>query len=79
VIDLAGAQLGYATGRPEASTPAATLAWRPGLDVVALSQLCDVVVTGCFAGPQRLEVLDGIGRALSPGMGAGSVERKAQA
>ena len=55
VIDGSGAQLGYATGRPDTAAPATSIAWRQGLDLAAVRDVCDVVVTGYVADPRRLE------------------------
>jgi hypothetical protein len=55
VIDGSGAQLGYATGRPDTSAPATSIAWRQGLDLTIVPSLCDLVVCGYFADPRRLE------------------------
>jgi hypothetical protein len=54
VMDGSGAQLGYATGRPVTAAPATSIAWQQGLDLAAVREVCDVVVTGYFANPDRL-------------------------
>jgi hypothetical protein len=55
-LDLSGATLGYATGRPATERTATTIAWRDGIDVPALAQQCDGLgMLGYFAEPGRLE------------------------
>jgi hypothetical protein len=55
-LDLSGATLGYATGRPATEKTASTIAWRDGIDVPALAQHCDGMgMLGYFADPSRLE------------------------
>src|SRR5262249_12519015 len=65
-LDLSGATLGYATGRPATEASAASIGWRDGIDVAALASVCDGLgVLGYFADPDRLarEVLDYLHRA----------------
>jgi hypothetical protein len=55
-LDLSGATLGYATGRPTTERTATTVAWRDGIDVSAVAQSCDGLgMLGYFADPNRLE------------------------
>jgi len=55
-LDLSGATLGYATGRPATEWTATSIAWRDGIDVPAVAQQCDGLgMLGYFAEPSRLE------------------------
>jgi hypothetical protein len=55
-LDLSGATLGYATGRPSTERTATTIAWRDGIDVAALGPACDALgMLGYFADSARLE------------------------
>jgi hypothetical protein len=55
-LDLSGATLGYASGRPATEQPATSIAWRDGIDVAALGRVCDGVgMLGYFADSARLE------------------------
>jgi hypothetical protein len=54
-LDLSGALLGYATGRPITERTATTISWRDGIDVPAVAQRCDGVgMLGYFADTDRL-------------------------
>jgi hypothetical protein len=53
-IDLAGAVKGYGTGRPQGAE-AASISWRPGVDVAAVAAACDgVSAIGYAAEPGRI-------------------------
>jgi hypothetical protein len=55
-LDLSGAALGYATGRPLSHASATSIGWRDGVDPAALGQVCDGVgMLGYFADSGRLE------------------------
>jgi hypothetical protein len=55
-MDLSGAVKGYATGRP-AGGPVADVAWRFGIDLPALQQVCpEVKVLGYAADVERLRL-----------------------
>src|SRR5207248_7918712 len=55
-LDLSGATLGYATGRPATEKSAVSLAWRDGIDVPTVARVCDGLgVLGYFADTDRLE------------------------
>jgi hypothetical protein len=55
-LDLSGATLGYATGRPATERTATTIAWRDGIDVAAIGRACDAVgMLGYFADADRLQ------------------------
>lgn len=53
LLDPSGAALGYATGRPDTNAAAATIAWREGLDIAALSEHVDIGALCYFADPDR--------------------------
>lgn len=56
LLDLAGATLGYATGRPSSDRSAASIAWRDGIRPAEIARACDALgVLGYFAEPARLE------------------------
>ena len=56
VLDLCGAEKGFATGRPEGEA-ASALGWQMGIDQAALADVCDTVaVTGYAADPDRLSL-----------------------
>jgi hypothetical protein len=56
VLDLCGAEKGFATGRPEGEA-ASALGWQMGIDHAALADVCDTVaVTGYAADPDRLSL-----------------------
>ena len=63
-IDLSGAVLGYATGRPT-GPPAPSIAWRFGIDVPAVARACDgIQAIGYAADPDRISSdLDAYGDA----------------
>jgi hypothetical protein len=66
-LDLSGATLGYATGRPSTDRTATTIAWRDGIDVAALGRACDALgMLGYFADSARLEREVRAYRALLP-------------
>src|SRR5262249_2799969 len=49
-LDLSGATLGYATGRPATERTATTIAWRDGIDVAGIGRVCDGLgMLGYFA------------------------------
>ena len=53
-LDLSGAEKGFATGHPTGNA-APTVGWRSGVDVTALTKVCDTVeATGYAADPIRL-------------------------
>jgi hypothetical protein len=53
-IDLSGAVMGYATGRPT-GPPAPSIAWRFGIDVPAVARACDgIQAIGYAADPERI-------------------------
>jgi hypothetical protein len=55
-LDLSGAALGYATGRPATEQTATAIAWRDGIDVPAIGKACGAVgMLGYFADSARLE------------------------
>ncbi|HLU72286.1 MAG TPA: hypothetical protein VKZ82_08885 [Nonomuraea sp.] len=54
LLDPSGAALGYATGRPETSASATSLAWREGLDLADLSEHVDIGALCYFADPDRM-------------------------
>jgi hypothetical protein len=55
-IDLSGAVKGYATGRPEGE-PAAAIAWRLGVELAALADVCDgLEAIGYAADPARVRL-----------------------
>jgi hypothetical protein len=55
-IDLSGAVMGYATGRPEGG-PAADIAWRFGIDVGEVAVACgQLEAIGYAADPERLRI-----------------------
>ena len=56
LLDLSGATLGYATGRPSTDQTATTIAWHDGIDVTAIGKACDALgMLGYFADSARLE------------------------
>jgi hypothetical protein len=63
-LDLSGAVLGYATGRPT-GPPAPSIAWRFGIDVPAVARACDgIQAIGYAADPERISSdLDAYGNA----------------
>jgi hypothetical protein len=53
-LDLSGAEKGFATGHPTGDA-APTIGWQTGVDVTALTKVCDTVeATGYAADPSRL-------------------------
>jgi hypothetical protein len=55
VLDLCGAEKGFATGRPEGEA-APAIGWQMGIDHAALADVCDTLaVTGYAADPGRLD------------------------
>jgi hypothetical protein len=55
-LDLSGATLGYATGRPTTDDPAVSIAWRDGVDPAAVATAGDGLgMLGYFAALDRLE------------------------
>jgi hypothetical protein len=56
VLDLCGAEKGFATGQPEGGA-APDIGWQMGIDANALAGVCDTVaVTGYAADPDRLSL-----------------------
>ncbi len=56
VLDLCGAEKGFATGQPEGEA-ATALGWQMGIDAAALAGVCDTVAaTGYAADPSRLDL-----------------------
>jgi len=55
-LDLSGATLGYATGRPNTDDPAVSIAWRDGVDPAAVAGAGDGLgMLGYFAALDRFE------------------------
>jgi len=55
-LELSGGVLGYATGRPATEQQATSLAWRDGVDILAVARACDGIgVLAYFAEPDRLD------------------------
>ncbi len=55
-LDLSGAEKGFATGHPKGEA-APAIGWQTGVDVAALSEVCEAVeATGYAADPSRLEL-----------------------